>query len=118
MCGYRIGREGNSIVVGRGAPYFLRENPYAFHVFLYAPRAEKIRRTMAAGHTAEQAEELVDFVDRERIAYVTRGDLWVADADGTRLGLLERNADNPAWAPNGRSVVLPQPCRRTASFAS
>ena len=66
----RIGKEGNAVVVGRGAPFFLRENPCAFHVFLYAPRAEKLRRTIADGHSAEEAEELVDSVDRERIAYV------------------------------------------------
>lgn len=66
----RIGREGNAVVVGRGAPYFLRENPDAFHVFLYAPRAEKIRRTMAEGHSREEAEDRVDSIDRERIAYV------------------------------------------------
>ena len=39
----KIAREGNAVVVGRGAPYLLREHPDAFHVFLYAPRAEKIR---------------------------------------------------------------------------
>lgn len=66
----RIGREGNAVVVGRGAPYFLRENPDAFHVFLYAPRAEKIRRMLAAGHSERDAEEQVDSVDRERIAYI------------------------------------------------
>src|SRR5579863_132625 len=66
----RIGREGNAVIVGRGGPYCLREHADAFHVFLYAPRAEKIRRTMADGHSEEEAEELVDSVDRERIAYV------------------------------------------------
>jgi cytidylate kinase len=66
----RIGREGNAIVVGRGAPYFLRENPDAFHVFLYAPRAEKIRRVIADGLSEQEAEERVDSIDRERIAYV------------------------------------------------
>src|SRR5579864_3972346 len=66
----RIGREGNAVVVGRGAPYFLREHSDAFHVFLYAPRAEKIRRLMADSHSREEAEELVESVDRERIAYV------------------------------------------------
>jgi cytidylate kinase len=66
----KIGAEGNAVVVGRGAPYFLRENAGAFHVFLYAPRAEKIRRIIAGGHTRAEAEELVDSVDRERIAYV------------------------------------------------
>lgn len=66
----RIAREGNAVIVGRGGPYFLRENADAFHVFLYAPRAEKIRRTMAEGHSEEDAEELVDSVDRERAAYI------------------------------------------------
>jgi cytidylate kinase len=66
----RIAREGNAVIVGRGAPYFLRENPDAFHVFLYAPRAEKIRRTIADGNTEEEAEERVDSVDRERAAYI------------------------------------------------
>lgn len=65
-----IANEGHAVIVGRGAPYFLRENPGAFHVFLYAPRAEKIRRLMADGNAREEAEELVETVDRERIAYV------------------------------------------------
>lgn len=65
-----IGREGNAVVVGRGSPFFLRDHPDAFHVFLYAPRAEKIRRTIAEGHSIHEAEDLVDTVDRERIAYV------------------------------------------------
>jgi len=66
----RIAKEGNSVVVGRGAPFFLREQPDTFHVFLYAPRAEKIRRLLQDGSTKSQAEELVDSVDRERIAFV------------------------------------------------
>jgi cytidylate kinase len=66
----RIGREGSAVIVGRGAPYLLRENPEAFHVFLYAPRSEKIRRIVADGHSREEAREQVDTVDRERMAYV------------------------------------------------
>jgi cytidylate kinase len=66
----KIGREGNAVIVGRGAPYFLREHPEAFHVFLYAPRAEKLRRVVADGHPNSEAEELVDTIDRERMAYV------------------------------------------------
>jgi cytidylate kinase len=65
-----IAREGNAVVVGRGTPYFLRENPDVFHVFLYAPRAEKIRRTIADGNSHGEAEDLVDSVDRERAAYI------------------------------------------------
>jgi cytidylate kinase len=66
----RIAKEGNAVIVGRGAPYFLRERPDAFHVFLYAPRDEKIRRIRAEGATLAEAEELVENVDRERMAYV------------------------------------------------
>ena len=66
----RIAEEGNAVVVGRGAPYFLRERSDAFHVFLYAPRAEKIRRLHEDGSAETEARDLVDTVDRERIAYV------------------------------------------------
>jgi cytidylate kinase len=66
----RAAQEGNCVIVGRGAPYFLRERCDAFHVFLYAPREEKIRRLQASGKTREEAEEQVDTVDRDRIAFV------------------------------------------------
>jgi len=65
-----IAQEGNAVVVGRGAPYFLREQPDAFHIFLYAPRAEKIRRLLQDGAAESEANDLVDTVDRERIAFV------------------------------------------------
>jgi len=61
---------GNCVIVGRGAPYFLREHGDAFHVFLYAPRAEKLRRIIAGGHSEAEAEELLNTVDRDRIAFV------------------------------------------------
>ena len=66
----RVAEEGNAVVVGRGAPYFLRERSDAFHVFLYAPRAEKIRRLQEDGSGETEAQDLVDMVDRERIAFV------------------------------------------------
>jgi cytidylate kinase len=66
----RIAQEGDAVIIGRGGPYLLRNNPDAFHVFLYAPRSEKIRRTIADGHSPEEAEQMVDSVDRERAAYV------------------------------------------------
>jgi cytidylate kinase len=66
----RIARDGNAVVVGRGAPFFLRDHPEAFHVFLYAPRVEKIRRLLEDGAKKSEAEALVDEVDRERKAFV------------------------------------------------
>jgi cytidylate kinase len=66
----RIASAGNCVIVGRGAPYFLRESSDAFHVFLYAARSEKIRRLRLIGHSDREAEELVDTVDRDRIEFV------------------------------------------------
>jgi cytidylate kinase len=66
----KIAKEGNAVVVGRGAPYFLRDQPDTFHVFLYAPRAEKLHRLIEDGATQSEAEDLVESVDRERMAYV------------------------------------------------
>jgi cytidylate kinase len=66
----KIAKEGNAVVVGRGGPYFLRKNPAAYHVFLYAPRAEKIRRIITDGVSREDAEDAVDSIDRERAAYI------------------------------------------------
>ncbi len=66
----RAAAAGNCVIVGRGAPYFLRAQSDAFHVFLYAPREEKLRRLALIGHNHREAEELVDTVDRDRIEFV------------------------------------------------
>jgi cytidylate kinase len=68
----RIAESGECVIVGRGAPYFLRERRDVFSVFLYAPRAEKLRRLRRMGKTEHEAEEMVDTIDRERIAFVKR----------------------------------------------
>lgn len=65
-----IAGHGNCVIVGRGAPYHLRERRDAFHVFMYAPRAEKLRRIQKQGKSLREAEELVETVDRERIEFV------------------------------------------------
>lgn len=65
-----IAAEGNAVVVGRGAPYFLRDRSDTFRVFLYAPQPEKVRRLVASGVNQAEAEELVEAVDRERIAFI------------------------------------------------
>lgn len=65
-----IADRGKCVIVGRGAPYFLRERSDVFHIFLYAPRAEKLRRIQEQGASLHDAEDLVDTVDRERIHFV------------------------------------------------
>jgi cytidylate kinase len=65
-----IAQQGKCVIVGRGAPYFLRDRTDSFHVFLYAPRQEKIRRIQRQGRSLKDAEDLVDTVDRERMHFI------------------------------------------------
>jgi cytidylate kinase len=65
-----IAAEGNAVIVGRGSPFLLREREDTFRVFTYAPHDEKIRRLVAMGKSREEAEDLVENVDKERIAYI------------------------------------------------
>src|SRR5271167_668373 len=65
-----IAEEGNSVIVGRGGPFFLRDREDTFRVFTYAPREEKVRRLLAMGKSREEVEDLVENVDKERMAYV------------------------------------------------
>jgi cytidylate kinase len=65
-----IAAEGNAVIVGRGSPFFLREREDTYRVFTYAPRDEKIRRLLELGKSRVEAEDLVDEVDKERVAYI------------------------------------------------
>ncbi len=67
-----VAKAGKCVIVGRGAPYFLRERGDAFRVFLYAPYSEKMRRLRELGNSEKNAEELLDTIDRERIEFVRR----------------------------------------------
>lgn len=68
----KVAREGNAVIVGRGAQHFLRDCPDALRLFLYAPREAKVRRLVAGGVSNDEAEQLVDAVDRERADYIRR----------------------------------------------
>jgi hypothetical protein len=61
---------GQCVIVGRGAPYFLRNSSDTLSAFLYAPRAFKINVVEAGGKGREEAEHLVDSVDVERAAFI------------------------------------------------
>jgi len=63
---------GNCVIVGRGAPYFLRERPDAFHVFLYASFSEKMRRLRSLGKSQAEAEQMLNQIDQDRITFVKR----------------------------------------------
>jgi cytidylate kinase len=65
-----IAGKGNCVIVGRGAPYHLRDRSDTFHVFMYAPRAEKLRRVQNMGKSLREAEELIETIDRDRIEFI------------------------------------------------
>jgi cytidylate kinase len=73
-----VSANGNCVIVGRGAPYFLRDRDDVFSVFLYAPIEEKMRRLAAIGKSHEEAEEAIERVDRERAAFIKKyfGRTW------------------------------------------
>ncbi len=62
--------EGNCVIVGRGAAYYLHDRADAFHVFIYAPFDEKVKRLQGAGKTEQEAVELVQAVDVERTDFI------------------------------------------------
>lgn len=62
---------GNCVIVGRGAPYFLRNRPDTFVVFLYAPRDFKIGRVQAlVGGDHAKAAQMVESVDQGRAEFI------------------------------------------------
>jgi cytidylate kinase len=68
----RAASNGNCVIVGRGSQLFLRKRQDTLRVFLYAPREDKVRRLLARGKSAHEAEELVDTVDLERAAFIAK----------------------------------------------
>jgi shikimate kinase len=65
-------KTGNSVIVGRGSQHFLRNRSDTLRVFLYAPREEKVRRLLARGKSENEAQELVDTIDRERVDFIQK----------------------------------------------
>lgn len=63
--------EGRCVIVGRGAPYILRQRKDTFRVFLYAPRDFKINR-LSRRMREKEAVDLVDTIDRERAEFIKR----------------------------------------------
>jgi len=65
-------REGNCVIVGRGAPYILRDRADTFRVFVYGSREEKIKRMVRLKMSEREATEMVDTIDQERAAFVRK----------------------------------------------
>src|ERR1051326_3188354 len=67
-----IAEAGNAVIVGRGSAYYLSKRADAFHVFIYAPFQERVRRVQATGKSRDEAIELVETVDRDRADFINK----------------------------------------------
>lgn len=65
-----IADAGDCVIVGRGSAYYLGGRSDAFHVFVYAPFQERVRRLKAAGQPEKEAMELAETVDRDRADFI------------------------------------------------
>ena len=66
----RAAEEGDCVIVGRGSAYYLQSCCDAFHVFVYAPFEDKVRRLQAGGKAQSEAAELAETVDRDRADFI------------------------------------------------
>jgi CMP/dCMP kinase len=61
---------GSSVILGRGSAYDLHNRPDTYHVFIYAPMEEKIRRLRQMGKSEREAADLVETVDLDRSDFI------------------------------------------------
>jgi cytidylate kinase len=63
---------GDCVIVGRGSQCILQQCEDAFHVFIYAPRSERLARVLRRdpGRSKPEAEKKLDAEDAIRAAYV------------------------------------------------
>lgn len=67
-----IAEKGSAVMVGRAAPWFLRNRPDSFRVFVYGSFEDKVHRVMQRGKSRSEAERLVETVDSDRAAFVKK----------------------------------------------
>lgn len=74
----RAGAKGSCVIVGRGAQCILQHQNDAFHVFVYAPFADRSRRLRARLGPGVSIEERIHAVDGERAHYLKQmyGKTW------------------------------------------
>jgi cytidylate kinase len=63
-------RRGNCVIVGRGAQCVLQGRKDAFHVFVYAPWAERVMRIRKRMPDLANVDELIHATDRQRADYI------------------------------------------------
>lgn len=63
-------QRGNCVIVGRGAQCVLKGREDAFHVFIYAPWAERVARIQRRLPDKTDIEDLIRTTDRQRGDYI------------------------------------------------
>src|SRR5664279_1857979 len=66
----RAAESGDCVIVGRGSAYYLQSRRDSFHVFIYAPVKDKVRRLRNSGKSEGDAAHLAETVDQERAAFI------------------------------------------------
>jgi hypothetical protein len=61
---------GNCVIVGRASQCILQQRSDAFHVFIYAPRAERLSRIRSRHASQAEAELALEARDQERAALI------------------------------------------------
>jgi hypothetical protein len=63
---------GNCVIVGRASQCILQRRSDTFHVFIYAPRAERLKRVRSRHANQAEAEAALAARDQERAALIRR----------------------------------------------
>jgi cytidylate kinase len=63
---------GECVIVGRGGQCILQNRKDAFHVFVYGPWSQKVRRVRRLFPAEKDPEGLITRTDRERTLYIRR----------------------------------------------
>jgi cytidylate kinase len=75
----QLAEKGNCVFVGRRADYYLKDNPDALHLFLYADMDFRIRRIADKYNLSDEkaVEKILDMDKRRRTSYeYTTGRKW------------------------------------------
>ena len=67
-----VADRGPCVIVGRAAPWFLRERRHHMGLFIFAPYEEKMRRLREIGKSEQEADDLLEQVDSDRAVFVKR----------------------------------------------
>jgi cytidylate kinase len=62
--------DGNCVIVGRGSQCVLQHKPDVYHVFVYAPYAERVARLRGRLEKGANIEQRIRTVDEERAKYL------------------------------------------------